>query len=160
MAWRFRFLRTWNSHDLAEMRRCAARLMGRTDPILPEATAPRQPDLETSGCVVVSARRCRVRHGGFAPAGETKLGDQWRIPMISRCGRVCRRAGFGASFDCAGGPRSAAREHGSDCRSTGREVSRCAAPAPAPSVFGCGVRGSRTILGQLFVDEPRAGGLF
>ena len=25
---------------------------------------------------IASARRCRVRHGGFVPAGETKLGDR------------------------------------------------------------------------------------
>ena len=53
---------------------------------------------------IALVRRCRVRHGGFVPAGETKLGDQWCIPMISPCVRVCRRAGFGASFASAGGP--------------------------------------------------------
>ena len=51
-------------------------LMGRTDPKLPSATAPRQPDQETRGCVVARAWRRRVRHGGLVPAGEMKLGDQ------------------------------------------------------------------------------------
>ena len=47
-----------------------------TDPKLPSATAPRQPDQETRGCVVARAWRRRVRHGGLVPAGEMKLGDQ------------------------------------------------------------------------------------
>ena len=106
---------------------------------------------------IALARRCRVRYGGFVPAGGTKLGDQWRMSMISRCGRACPRAGFRASFNSAGGPLL-----GNTVPIVVPRAGRLpGAPRPPQPLRSLGVvcDGTETICSS-FVDKPRAGGLF